>query len=123
MQRSASHRDCFFNHKARTRKQDISMSKQAEQVHETAIVRYLSDRVSRTQLLVGIGAGVAAALLPTMADAETSGTGAARATSFPFFPTVKGTYTTEAISDILNVLVTAAYLRATVAVGCSTLHI
>jgi hypothetical protein len=99
------------------------LSKQAEQVHETAIVRYLSNQVSRAQLLVGMGAGVAAALLPTMADAETSGTGAARATSFPFFPTVKGTYTTEAISDILNVLVTAAYLRATFAVGCCTRHI
>jgi len=33
--------------------------------------------------------------------------------SFPFFPQTTGTYTTEAITDILNILVTASYLKAT----------
>jgi hypothetical protein len=93
------------------------VSEQEEQTHETAIVQYLSTRVSRARLLAGMGTGVAAALLPKMAAAQSSGTGAASSLSFPFFPQVKGTYTTEAIMDILNVLVTAAYLRATFVAG------
>jgi hypothetical protein len=89
------------------------VTEQAEQIDETSIVEYLKTRVSRAQLLAGLGTGIAAALLPKMAAADGAGTSATGTLSFPFFPQTKGTYTTEAIIDILNVLVTAAYLRAT----------
>jgi hypothetical protein len=95
------------------RKEDTSMSGQERETHETAIMTHLRGRVSLAQLLAGMGAGLAAALLPGAAAAEGLGTGSPRVLSFPFFPQVKGSYTTEAIMDIFNVLVTAAYLRAT----------
>lgn len=87
------------------------MDKQESQTHETTMMRLVQSRVSRAQLLAGIGAGLAASFVPAAAGAEGSGTG--NALSFPFFPQVTGTYTTEGIRDIMNVLVTAAYLRAT----------
>lgn len=89
------------------------MTRKERQTDETAIVTHLQGRVSRAQLLTGMGAGLAAALAPAVVRADGSGTGAARTLSFPFFPQVAGSYTTEAILEILNVLVTAAYLRAT----------
>jgi hypothetical protein len=94
-------------------KDDPSMSQHHGHPHETAISEYLKARVSRTQLLAGMGAGLAAVLLPGMAAADGAAPAGPRALSFPFFPRATGTYTTEAIADILNVLVTAAYLRAT----------
>lgn len=97
----------------KTTEAEPRISEQAGQPHETAISEYLKARVSRTQLLAGMGAGLAAVLLPGMAAADGATPGSPRVLSFPFFPKAKGTYTTEAIADILNVLVTAAYLRAT----------
>ena len=97
----------------KTTEAEPRISEQAGQPHETAISEYLKARVSRTQLLAGMGAGLAAVLLPGTAAADGAAPGSPRVLSFPFFPKAKGTYTTEAIADILNVLVTASYLRAT----------
>lgn len=96
-----------------SRKEDTSMNKHAEPIHQPAIVDYLKTRVSRVQLLAGLGTSLAAALLPTMAAADGMGTSAPGVLSFPFFPQVKGTYSSEAIMEILDVLLTASYLRAT----------
>lgn len=59
-------------------------------------------RFSRAQLLMGAGAGIAAAALPWGAGAQTvPGT-----LSFPYYPQVLGTYSPERIQDILNILLT-----------------
>jgi hypothetical protein len=97
----------------RFKEEDAAVSDRETAAYETAVMAHLPGRVSRAQLLAGMGAGLAAALLPGAAAAEGLGTGSPRVLSFPFFPQVKGSYTTEAIMDIFNVLVTAAYLRAT----------
>src|SRR5947209_8510484 len=69
--------------------------------------------IIRSQLLAGMGMGLAATMLPWIASAQAAGTGTPGVLSFPVFPPVTGRYTTEGIRAILNVLVTAAYLRAT----------
>jgi hypothetical protein len=51
-------------------------------------------------MLAAAGAGIATALVPGVAAAE-SGTGRME---FPFFPQVKGPYTPEAVLDILSIL-------------------
>ena len=67
-------------------------------------------KLSRMQLLTAAGAGLAAALVPTAVAADTNpGTGRL---SFPYFPPVQGSYTTEQIQDILNAVVTTRYLVA-----------
>ena len=83
------------------------------QAPETAISGYLGTRVTRRRLLATLGAGLTAGLLPNIVSADGTGTGSQRVLSFPFFPRVKERYSPEAIQDIMNVLVTAAYLRAT----------
>lgn len=95
------------------RTENTSMSLQATQTETMGIMTYLHERVSRAQLLAGMGAGAAAALLPQVAGADGSGPVASRPMSFPFFPQAGGRYSSEAVMDIMNVLVTAAYLRAT----------
>jgi hypothetical protein len=89
------------------------MSEHSEKPYETAAFESVKRRVSRAQLLAALGAGLATGLLPKMAAADGAGTAVPGVLSFPFFPHAKGTYTTEAIMDIFNVLITASYLRAT----------
>jgi hypothetical protein len=89
------------------------MSEHSEKLYETAVFQSVQRRVTRAQLLAGLSAGLAAGLLPSMAAADSVGTAAPEVLSFPFFPHAEGTYTTEAIMDIFNVLITASYLRAT----------
>lgn len=85
------------------------MSDQAEQTTGTAFSEYLKMPVNRAQLLAGIGAGLAAALLPAAAGAQRTGD-----FTVPFFPQItSGSYTTESIQEILNSVVTAHYLGAT----------
>lgn len=74
---------------------------------EEALRAYLEARVSRAQLLAAAGAGLAMAMVPKTTEADGSAPpGSPRVLSFPFFPQVQGTYTTESILDILNMLVT-----------------
>src|SRR5438309_1919302 len=89
---------------------DVSKSEHSGPTHEQFIAETMKTRVSRMQLLAGMGAGLAAALLPGMVAADGNAPGTL---SFPFFPPVKGRYATEEIRAILDVLVTACYLRAT----------
>ncbi len=66
---------------------------------------FLKTTVSRAQLLAAAGAGLAMITFPRAAEAaQATGTGNAARLEFPFFPQVQGTYTTENIRDILNVL-------------------
>ena len=67
-------------------------------------------KLSRVQLLTAAGAGLAAALVPTVVAAEPN-PGVGRL-SFPYFPPVHGSYTTEQIQDILNAVITTRYLVA-----------
>jgi hypothetical protein len=91
----------------------FTMSKHLERPYETAVFESVKRRINRAQLLAALGAGLGAGLLPKMAAADGAGTAVPRVLSFPFFPHAKGTYTTEVIMDIFNVLITASYLRAT----------
>ncbi len=78
---------------------------------EAGIQGYLKATVSRAQLLTAAGAGLALAAVPGAAAAAGAvGTGSAQRLEFPFFPHVQGTYTTENILDILNVLDTLSVL-------------
>src|SRR5579863_2777347 len=75
---------------------------------------YAHGRISRAQLLRAAGAGVALAAVPGIAAADSpSGTGGPPGKSYPFFPGVNGTYTTELVQDILNILVTVEHLGVT----------
>jgi hypothetical protein len=71
---------------------------------------YPKTRVSRAQLLSAAAAGLAMAAIPRGAAAD--GTGRPGTLEFPFFPAVKGTYTTEPLQDILNAVITTRYLVA-----------
>ncbi|MGH2442097.1 MAG: hypothetical protein ACRDFX_02890, partial [Chloroflexota bacterium] len=93
------------------------MNDEANQKYESAMMEYLKARVSRGQLLKGAAAGLALAAIPGVAGAATapvSVSEGAPSTSFPFFPQVSGTYTTESIPTIANTAVTAEYLAVTV---------
>ena len=68
-------------------------------------------RISRVQLFRAAGAGLALAAAPGIAAAATGGP---PGRSYPFFPQVQGTYTTEQLPDILNFLVTVEHLGVTV---------
>jgi hypothetical protein len=78
-------------------------------------------RLTRAQLLTAAGAGLLLAAAPAAAAAdEIRATGRAPFIAEPFFPQTGGTYTSEAIQDILNVAVTDEYLSATVATAALT---
>jgi hypothetical protein len=67
--------------------------------------QYLKGTVSRAQLLMAAGAGLALAAVPRAASAAGSvGSGSEQRLEFPFFPHVQGTYTPENVLDILNLL-------------------
>ncbi len=92
------------------------MKHDEKEMHEATLRTLIQSSVSRAQLLKAAGAGLALAVIPAAASASTtsSGSGAAPSITYPFFPTTTGTYTTEAIKDILNIAVTAEYLAVTV---------
>lgn len=69
---------------------------------ECGIQGYLKATISRAQLLTAAGAGLAMAALPGAAAAA----GSPQRLEYPFFPKVRGTYTTENLQDILNLLET-----------------
>jgi hypothetical protein len=85
------------------------MDEKDQRSEEVALGQYLMARVSRAQLLA-TGAGLALAALP--ASAAAGGSSQTGRLEFPFFPQVKGTYTTELILDILNAVITTRYLVA-----------
>lgn len=89
------------------------MGELMEKSYEVAETEFISGRVSRARLLAGLGAGLAAGLLPNLASADGTRAATPGVLSFPFFPAVRGTYSPEGIIDIFNVLLTASYLRAT----------
>lgn len=101
------------------------MSEQKRTVNETVLVRHPKTRISRAQLIKAAGAGIALGALPRAAAATGTasypGNGAAASLSFPFFPPVQGTYTTELILDILNAVITTRYIVADV-VYFSVIH-
>ena len=70
------------------------MSNDATSRYEESMVRYLQSRVSRGKLLAAAGAGVALAVFPHAAGAQTS--------------------TPESVQDILNIADTAEHLAVTV---------
>ncbi len=77
-----------------------------------------SRRVSRAQLLLGIGAGLAVAAgsaisVPDITQAETI----PGLTTFPFYPQVPGTYTPETVQDILNILLTMEQFAVAVGIA------
>lgn len=80
--------------------------------YEANMIEYLKAKVSRSQMLKVAGAGLALATVSKLSTAEAAGV-APTSTSFPFFPQVTGTYTPEAIGDIVNIAVTAEYLAVT----------
>lgn len=90
------------------------MDGQERVASDDTLMEYLQHRLSRAQLFkAGAFAGVIAGV-PGLAVAQTTvsgGTGAPQ--SFPFFPQVPGTYTTEGVTDILNTLVTISEFAAT----------
>jgi hypothetical protein len=72
-------------------------------------------RMSRAQLFRAAGAGIALAAAPGIAAAASpSAIGGPTGSTYPFFPAVNGTYTTELVQDILNILVTVEHLGVTV---------
>ena len=92
------------------------MNQQDRAPHENGIVSHLKARISRAQLIRAAGAGIALGALPRAAAANGTatypGNGAPASLSFPFFPPVQGTYTTESILDILNAVITTRFLVA-----------
>jgi hypothetical protein len=102
------------------------MQDEGTKFQETILRQFLEGRVSRAQLFKASVAGLAIAAVPgatfaadtptaTGATTSTTTTGRAPFTEFPFFPQVpSGTYTTEAIKDIVNVASTAEALAVTV---------
>ena len=89
------------------------MNKDAKAKYERSMRGYLEARVSRAQLLAASAAGLATAFLPGIARADI-GTGRAAFQEFPFFPSVPGTYTTETMTEIFNVLTTVEHVPVTV---------
>jgi hypothetical protein len=86
-----------------------NMHRDDQATHDDGLQQYLRATVSRAQMLTAAGAGLAAAILPGAAAAE-SRTGRIE---FPFFPQVRGSYTPEAILDILNILDTFERVQVT----------
>jgi hypothetical protein len=80
---------------------------------DSLFVDYVQGRISRAQLLRAAGAGLALAAAPGIAAADST-SGGPPGKSYPFFPNVTGTYTTELVQDILNFLVTVEHLGVTV---------
>lgn len=96
----------------------VRLTDDERQFEEAKLRGMLSASITRAQMLKAAGAaGLALASVPAIASADTgsvAGTGRAAFTQYPFFPQVSGTYTTEAIQNIINVAVTAEYLAVTV---------
>jgi hypothetical protein len=83
------------------------VTKRNQEMCEDNMRSALKGTISRAQLLGAAGAGVALVVLPGGPHiADATGSGRAPFMEFPFFPQVKGTYTSESILDILNVLET-----------------
>src|SRR5579884_774829 len=99
------------------------MDKDERAFHEASIQEAVRQRLSRRTVLTGAVAAVAAAAVPGVAGAAANGQGPTTF-SLPFFPNVPGTYSPEAITDMINTAVTAEALAVTVltaAVTSSTL--
>lgn len=91
------------------------VTKEEKAAGENLLRDFAQGRISRAQLLMGAGAGIALAAVPGIAAADSlTGTGYPPGKSYPFFPAVKGTYTTEQVQTILNYLVTVEHLGVTV---------
>jgi len=91
------------------------MNQEGKDLYEAQFRQYLQASISRAQMFKATAAGLVAASVPAVALAAGSGTGRAPYLEFPFYPQVKsGSYTPEAITDIINVAVTAEYLAVTV---------
>jgi hypothetical protein len=74
----------------------------------------LEGHISRAQLFKATAAGLALAALPAAVTAEgNTGSSAPGTQSFPFFPQVPGTYTTETVTEIVSNLLTMGYLGVT----------
>lgn len=82
----------------------------------TLLNQYLTGKISRAQVLAAATAGVVAAAAPAVvAHADEY------SYSYPFFPNVQGTYTPEAVPDILNNLITiSAFAAAAITVALGT---
>lgn len=91
------------------------MSEQEKATGSRLFVDYLQGRISRAQLFKTAGAGIALAAVPGIAAADsTSVSGGPPGRSYPFFPQVNGTYSSESVEDVLNTLVTVEHLGVTV---------
>lgn len=74
----------------------------------------LERHISRAQLFKAATAGLALAAIPSAVSAQAQPASSGPSTqSFPYFPQVTGTYTTETVTEIVSNLLTVAYLGAT----------
>lgn len=95
--------------------EEAQVTEKQEATCEELFTDYLRGRVSRAQLFKAIGAGVALAAVPAVARADGSpASGNGLSMSFPFFPQVRGTYTTELVQDIFNAVTTFEHLAVTI---------
>jgi hypothetical protein len=91
------------------------MSEKQPASSEELFADYLLGRVSRAQMFKAIGAGVALAAVPAVARADGSAaSGNGSSFSFPFFPQAQGTYTTELMQDVFNVVTTFEHVAVTI---------
>ena len=79
----------------------------------TPLADQSSYRISRAQVLVWAGAGMALAAFPRSASAAVS----PGRLEFPYYPRIQGTYTPEDIPDILNILVTMEHFAVAAITG------
>lgn len=89
------------------------MNEDGTKLFESSMRDYLQSRISRAQVLKAAGAGLAIAALPGVAGAAAAPATVEPGAAFPFFPQVKGTYTTESIGTIINIADTAEHLAIT----------
>lgn len=86
------------------------MTEEDRATKDNLFVDFVQGHISRAQLFKAAGAGLALAAVPGTISAATGGPDIR---SYPYFPGVKGTYSTEPVQDILNVLVTVEHLGVT----------
>ena len=77
-------------------------------------------QLTRKQLLVTAGVGIAATALPQRVLAEGTSKSWPGVQTYQYYPAVAGTYTTESIPDIMNMLDTIEHLLITVSTTAFT---
>ncbi|MBV9282793.1 MAG: ferritin-like domain-containing protein [Chloroflexi bacterium] len=94
------------------------MTTRDQEDHEASVRAYWQAEVTRAQMLKAAAVGLGLATIPGGVSAEaTSGTGSSVGVGFPFFPAVQGTYTTEALQDVFNILLTFEHFVVTFFAG------